>query len=196
MPCSFCVLCTWSGFTRLFLLWSALCRYQMVIMFLLGAASTAAAVSSTSAAVAHVVDGCHRLRPERLLPRPKSAGVNGLLTEGAKQVSFFCSPDACAQVYPITVTEVCHLSCKHYAASCLNCQCRHTWVCDVRVTPLRDQPGILWCKHLARYLLLRACNMAALKLGLSFDLYHGLSACSLLRPCCRSGAWCWLLAAG
>jgi hypothetical protein len=60
----------------------------MVIMFLLGAASTAAAVGSTSAAVAHVVDGCHRLRPERLLPRSKSAGVNGLLTEGAKRVRF------------------------------------------------------------------------------------------------------------
>lgn len=61
-------------------------RYQMVIMFLLGAAATTAAVGSTSAAVAHVVDGCHRLRPERLLPRSKSAGVNGLLTEGFKQL--------------------------------------------------------------------------------------------------------------
>ncbi|KAF6251822.1 hypothetical protein COO60DRAFT_581040 [Scenedesmus sp. NREL 46B-D3] len=61
-------------------------RYQMVIMFLLGAASTAAAIGSTSAAVAHVVDGCHRLRPERLLLRSRSAGVNGLLTEGAKQL--------------------------------------------------------------------------------------------------------------
>jgi hypothetical protein len=58
----------------------------MVIMFLLGAAATTAAVGSTSAAVAHMVDGCHRLRPERLLPRSKSAGVNGLLTEGFKQV--------------------------------------------------------------------------------------------------------------
>lgn len=59
----------------------------MVIMFLLGAASTSAAVASTYAAVAHVVDGCHRLRPERLLPRAKGAGVNGFLTETAKQVS-------------------------------------------------------------------------------------------------------------
>jgi hypothetical protein len=174
------MLCTWSGFTRLFMLCSTLCRYQMVIMFLLGAASTAAAVGSTSAAVAHVVDGCHRLRPERLLPRSnKSAGVNGLLTEGAKQVSFFCSPHACAEVYHITVTEVCYLSCKHYAASCLDCQSRLTWVCDVSVTAPRAEPGILWCKHLARYLLLCTCNLAALTLGLSFDLYDGLPSCSI-----------------
>jgi hypothetical protein len=59
----------------------------MVIMFLLGAAATTAAVGSTSAAVMHAVDGCHRLQPERLLPRSKSAGVNGLLTEGFKQVN-------------------------------------------------------------------------------------------------------------
>lgn len=59
----------------------------MVIMFLLGAASTAGAVASTSAAVYHVLDGCHRLRLERLLPRAKRSGVNGLLTEAAMQVA-------------------------------------------------------------------------------------------------------------
>ncbi len=58
----------------------------MVIMFLLGAASCAAAVASTTTAVYHVVDPCHRLRPERLLPRGKAAGVNGALTYGEAQV--------------------------------------------------------------------------------------------------------------
>lgn len=69
--------------------------YQMVIMFLLGAASTAGAVASTSAAVYHVLDGCHRLRLERLLPRAKHSGVNGLLTEAALQVACRMQQRAC-----------------------------------------------------------------------------------------------------
>jgi Uncharacterised protein family (UPF0014) len=37
-------------------------------------------------AVFHVVDCCHRLRPERLLPRPRRGGINGLLTAAAVAV--------------------------------------------------------------------------------------------------------------
>lgn len=62
-------------------------RYQMVIMFLLGAAAAAAAVASVYAAVLHVVDGCHRLRPERLIPRSGKAGVNGFINNTATQVN-------------------------------------------------------------------------------------------------------------
>lgn len=58
----------------------------MVIMFLLGATSTAGAVGSTYAAVYHVLDGCHRLRLDRLKARPKRPGVNGALTEAALAV--------------------------------------------------------------------------------------------------------------
>lgn len=60
----------------------------MVIMFLLGAAATAAAVCSTTAAVFVAVDSCHRLRPERLVARGKGAGVNGAITYALTQVSF------------------------------------------------------------------------------------------------------------
>lgn len=52
----------------------------MVIMFLLGATATAAAVCSTTAAVYVAVDSCHRLRPERLVSKGKAAGVNGAIT--------------------------------------------------------------------------------------------------------------------
>eukprot|EP00879_Flechtneria_rotunda_P028713 GHRR01030927.1.p1 GENE.GHRR01030927.1~~GHRR01030927.1.p1 ORF type:complete len:301 (+),score=63.82 GHRR01030927.1:256-1158(+) len=62
-------------------------RYQMVIMFLLGAAATAAAVASVYAAIFQVLDGCHRLRLERLISEKKGSGVNGFLTETAKAVS-------------------------------------------------------------------------------------------------------------
>jgi hypothetical protein len=58
----------------------------MVIMFLLGATSTAGAVGSTYAAVYHVLDGCHRLRLDRLKARAKRTGVNGALTEAALAV--------------------------------------------------------------------------------------------------------------
>lgn len=50
-------------------------RYQMVIMFLLGAAATLGAVASIYAAVLHLVDGCHRLRSDRLIPKAKGAGA-------------------------------------------------------------------------------------------------------------------------
>ncbi|KAI8474099.1 MAG: hypothetical protein J3K34DRAFT_408830 [Monoraphidium minutum] len=46
-------------------------RYQMVIMFLLGAAATLGAVASIYAAVLHLVDGCHRLRTDRLIAKDK-----------------------------------------------------------------------------------------------------------------------------
>jgi len=59
----------------------------MVIMFLLGATSTAGAVGSTYAAVYQVLDGCHRLRLDRLKGRSKHSGVNGALTEAALAVS-------------------------------------------------------------------------------------------------------------
>jgi hypothetical protein len=58
----------------------------MVIMFLLGAASASASVLSVYAAVMHVVDGCHRLRPERLLARSSNAGVDGFIHGVAQQV--------------------------------------------------------------------------------------------------------------
>lgn len=46
----------------------------MVIMFLLGASATISGVGSVYAAVYHTVDGCHRIRPERLKPKDKNAG--------------------------------------------------------------------------------------------------------------------------
>lgn len=58
----------------------------MVIMFLLGAASAAAAVASVYAAVLHVVDTCHRVRPDRLIQRTGKAGVNGFINNTAAQV--------------------------------------------------------------------------------------------------------------
>jgi putative ABC transport system permease protein len=62
-------------------------RYQIIIMFLLGACGSTAAVVSVYAAVAHVVDSCHRLRPERLIQRAGKGGVNGFLGKAAGQVS-------------------------------------------------------------------------------------------------------------
>ncbi|GBF92795.1 ABC transporter permease [Raphidocelis subcapitata] len=50
-------------------------RYQMVIMFLLGAAATLGAVASIYAAVLHLVDSCHRLRGDRLMPKANGSGM-------------------------------------------------------------------------------------------------------------------------
>ena len=58
----------------------------MVIMFLLGAASSAASVASVYAAVFHVVDSYHRLRPERLIQRSGKGGVNGFINKAAAHV--------------------------------------------------------------------------------------------------------------
>lgn len=54
-------------------------RYQMVIMFLLGAAATLGAVASIYAAVLHLIDGGHRLRPDRLIPKSGGGGLGGAL---------------------------------------------------------------------------------------------------------------------
>lgn len=64
-----------------------LCRYQMVIMFLLGACSSTAAVASVYVAVQHVVDDHHRLRPERLIHRVGKGGVNGFINKAGSHVS-------------------------------------------------------------------------------------------------------------
>ncbi|KAF8057780.1 hypothetical protein HT031_005964 [Scenedesmus sp. PABB004] len=63
-------------------------RYQMMVMFLLGSASTAGAVASTHAALFAVIDAQHRLHPERLHRRPHGAagGVNGLVNAAAMAV--------------------------------------------------------------------------------------------------------------
>ena len=59
----------------------------MVIMFLLGACGSTAAVASVYAAVLHVVDQHHRLRPERLITRQGKGGVNGFINKAALAVS-------------------------------------------------------------------------------------------------------------
>lgn len=58
----------------------------MMIMFLLGAAAAAASVASVYVAVYHVVDNCHRLRPERLIQRSGKGGVNGFINNAGAQV--------------------------------------------------------------------------------------------------------------
>lgn len=59
----------------------------MVIMFLLGACSSTAAVASVYVAVQHVVDDHHRLRPERLIHRVGKGGVNGFINKAGAHVS-------------------------------------------------------------------------------------------------------------
>jgi hypothetical protein len=59
----------------------------MVIMFLLGACGSTAAVASVYAAVSHVVDSTHRLRPERLIQRQGKGGVSGFINKAAAKVS-------------------------------------------------------------------------------------------------------------
>ena len=61
-------------------------RYQMVIMFMLGATSTMGSVASIYACVAAVVDGCHRLQPGALLVPQHRGGVAGLITAAARKV--------------------------------------------------------------------------------------------------------------
>jgi len=63
----------------------------MVIMFLLGATSSAASVTSVYVATFHVVDSCHRLRPDRLIPRHGKGGVNGFINNSAWQVRIMWS---------------------------------------------------------------------------------------------------------
>jgi hypothetical protein len=70
-------------------------------MFLLGAASSAASVASVFAAVLHVVDGGHRLRPERLIVRSGTGGVNGVISAAGRQV----------RVGGGSVVVACRLSC-------------------------------------------------------------------------------------
>lgn len=59
----------------------------MVIMFMLGACGSTAAVASVYAAVWHVVDEHHQLRPERLITRNGKGGVNGFINKVALSVS-------------------------------------------------------------------------------------------------------------
>jgi hypothetical protein len=57
----------------------------MIIMFMLSAASTLGAVASIYACIGAVVDPCHRLRPERLLPSARK-GLPGYLAAGITMV--------------------------------------------------------------------------------------------------------------
>ncbi|GFR48764.1 hypothetical protein Agub_g10585, partial [Astrephomene gubernaculifera] len=54
-------------------------RYQMVIMFVIGAATCLASVTSVYLAVLHIVDSTHTFRAERLIRKQRAAGAAAML---------------------------------------------------------------------------------------------------------------------
>jgi hypothetical protein len=80
----------------------------MIIMFMLSAASTLGAVASIYACIGAVVDPCHRLRPERLLPSTRK-GVPGYLAAGIATVRSHTGIFACCRA--AAVQWMCHKNC-------------------------------------------------------------------------------------